>query len=145
MEKYIYEKILSQLKENGFEGEFPNYRYKDDKKIYMLSFKIKNDKVVIESGDRKISSKKMKSLLQNIDYVEMNLFDLDEYFYVDCKKTEEIDVCVEDVLDDLEIHKDMSKLRQEIRDILNEEDEVEQDQNNDGFINKIFSIFKKKN
>lgn len=145
MEKYIHEKILPKLKENKFEGEFPNYIYKDDKKIYMLSFDIKNDKVLIESGDKKISSKKMKNLLQNIDYREIRLIDIDEGFVADCKNKEEIDICIEDLLEDLEIHKDMAQLRQEIREILEAEDDVEENQNNDGFINKIFSIFKKKN
>lgn len=145
MENYITEKIIPKLKENKFEGEFPNYIYKDDRKIYMLSFDIKNDKVSITSDDKKISSKKMKALLQNIDYREIKVIDIDEGFIADCKNKEEIDVCVEDVLEDLEIHKDMTQLRKEIREILDEEDDVEESQNNDGFINKIFSIFKKKN
>lgn len=152
IKNYIYEKILPQLKENGFEGEFPNYMYKDDKKIYMVSFDIKPDKVLIETSDKKISSKKMKSLLQNIDYSEMNAIDLHEYFVIDCDKKKEIDICIEDVFDDLELQKDMTELRQEIREILNEEldeyndvkNQEKDDENKEGFMSKFFSKFKKK-
>lgn len=130
------------------------YYYKPMYKIY-ADFSINLKKACEGFEDRNQTEKTQFSIdmekyihekiLQNIDYREIRLIDIDEGFVADCKNKEEIDICIEDLLEDLEIHKDMAQLRQEIREILEAEDDVEENQNNDGFINKIFSIFKKKN
>ncbi|MGN1032953.1 MAG: hypothetical protein ACI4PU_05785, partial [Intestinibacter sp.] len=146
MEKYIYEKVVKELEKNGFKGRFPIYVYKDDKKIYILRFIIEKDKVSIESVDKKITSKKMLALLQNIDYREMLPIDLQDYFIIECEDKEGLEEWLEDVLEDVEIYKNRSELRQEIREILEEDDEDNlEDENKEGFMSKIFSIFKKKN
>ena len=143
MENYINEKILPKLKENGFEGELPVYRYKDDKKIYLLKFIGKKDKVQVISSEQKITSKKMIALLKNIDYRELEFNDLEIYSIYDCEDKNDIDASIEDVLDYLDLHKDFVELKKEIREIIEEEDE-EEDFSLGGFMSNIFSKFKKK-
>lgn len=146
MEKYISQKVLKELQDNGFEGQFPTYVYKDDKMIYILRLKIEKDKVSIESVDKKITSKKMSILLQNLDYREMIPIDLQDYFIIECEDKEGVEEWLEDVLEDVEIYQNRSELRKEIREILDEEDEETLDEDNkEGFMSKIFSMFKKKN
>ena len=108
--------------------------------------KIEKDKVSIESVDKKITSKKMSILLQNLDYREMIPIDLQDYFIIECEDKEGVEEWLEDVLEDVEIYQNRSELRKEIREILDEEDEETLDEDNkEGFMSKIFSMFKKKN
>ena len=143
IENYINEKILPKLKENGFEGKFPAYRYKDDKKIYLLKFIVKNDKVQVASSAKKITAKKMIALLKNIDYEELEFNDLEFYSVCDCKNKKDIDASMEDVLDDLDLHKDFAEFKKEIREVMKEEDD-EEDFSLGGFMSNIFAKFKKK-
>ena len=56
---YIQNKIIPILKLNNFEGEYPYFIYKDYKKIYIISFEIKENKVVIKYDDKDKSNPKI--------------------------------------------------------------------------------------
>ena len=102
---YIQNKIIPILKLNEFEGEYPYFIYKDYKKIYIISFEIKENKVVIKYDDKDKSNLKIKSLLENIDYREMKPEDFCVYLTSECLDKESVGDCINQFIDDLRLHK----------------------------------------
>lgn len=138
---YIKEEILPRLEENGFKGQFPKYIYKDDKKIFLVEFIIKDDRVEIKNCEQKITSKKIVSLFKNIDYRDVENMDFAVYYTTKCEDKEQLECLIEEILEEVDLHKNFTELKKEIREIMDEDDD--EDINEGGFFSKIFSMLKK--
>lgn len=102
---YIQNKIIPILKQNGFEGEYPCFVYKDCKKIYIISFQIMPNKVVIKYDDKNIDTRKIRALLENIDYKEIKPEDFCVYLTSECLDSDAIGECVSQFIEDLKVYK----------------------------------------
>lgn len=136
-EKYIKQKIIPTLTENGFEGQYPCFIYKDCSKLYVISFEVMDNKVVIKYDDKNLELKKIKSLLENVYYKEIKPEDFCVYLTSECLDNQSVGECIKQFLDDLKLHKEIEF------DEYSKETDIKHHKQRQSLLDKIFSIFKK--
>lgn len=102
---YIDSQVIPVLKQSGFEGEYPYFTYKSYKKLYTLGFEINSNKTLVKYDDRKINSKKIVNLLENIEPKDINVEDVGVYLVDKCSDIADIARSVNEFLDELKTQK----------------------------------------